>query len=433
MEIVQYEQFGEKMYKEKLINGLEVNILPKEGYHKTYGILTTDYGSLDNKFVPLHKTKMEQVPDGVAHFLEHKLFEKKDHDAFDLFGHYGADANAFTSFTNTSYLFSTVNYPQKNLEILLDFVQDPYFNAKSVEKEKGIIGQEIKMYEDDVEWRFYFGILKNLYPNHPLSVDIAGTVDSIEQITVQNLYDCYQTFYHPSNMNLFVTGAIDPEETLKLIRANQAKKQFASDAEIKRAELPNDETGKDIIPYRMLELDTQRPKAAVGIKGLDEVPEGRNGLIYKMQVEMLLWLLFSDTSVNYTRLYNEGIIDDSFDFTFQLERSFHYASITSDTDNPERFCHDIIDILENAEQLLKGQYQQFNLAKKEMIGRQIHAMNSLEGIANQYSGHLFTGATIFDKVAIVQKMKFEEVLLVCRSFLRSEAVSVYQILPKEGS
>ncbi|GAJ25954.1 peptidase [Liquorilactobacillus sucicola DSM 21376 = JCM 15457] len=432
MEIVQYAQFGEKMYKEKLDNGLEVNILPKRGYHKTYGILTTDYGSLDNKFVPLHKTKMERVPDGVAHFLEHKLFEKKDHDAFELFGHYGADANAFTSFTNTSYLFSTASYPQKNLEILLNFVQEPYFNAQSVEKEKGIIGQEIKMYEDDIDWRFYFGMLKNLYPEHPLSVDIAGTTESISKITVENLYDCYWTFYHPRNMNLFVTGDVDPEETFELINKNQARKNFAPAEEVKRAILKYDESGQDIIPYRMLELDTQRAKAAVGVKGLDQVPAGRAGLTYKMRIEMLLWLLFSDTSANYTRLYNEGIIDDSFDFMFQLERGFHYASISSDTNDPQKFCHDIINILENAEQILKGHYQQFNLAKKELLGRQIHIMNSLEGIANQYSGHLFEGATVFDKAAVIQQMEFEDVLQACKAFIRSEAVSVYQILPKEG-
>ena len=433
MEIVQYPQFDEKLYKEKLDNGLEVNILPRSGYHKTYGILTTDYGSLDNKFVPLNKSKMECVPDGVAHFLEHKLFEKKDHDAFDLFGHYGADANAFTSFTNTSYLFSTASYPQKNLDILLDFVQEPYFNEKSIEKEKGIIGQEIKMYEDDIDWRFYFGMLQNLYPEHPLSIDIAGTVESIAKITVQNLYDCYWTFYHPQNMNLFVTGAIEPEETMNWIKENQAKKQFMPISDIKRANPENDESGQDIIPYRMLELDTQRPKAAVGIKGLDQVPAGREGLIYKMRVDMLLWLLFSDTSVSYSRLYNEGVIDDSFDFMFQLERGFHYASINSNTDDPQRFCHDIIAILENADQLLKGQYTQFNLAKKELIGRQIHSMNSLESIANQYSGRLFNGATIFDRVAVIQGMTLEEVLTTGKEFIRSEAVSVYQILPKEGN
>ena len=192
-----YQKFNQSIYREQLSNGLKVQLLPMEGYHKTYAILTADFGSIDDHFIPYHQKEAITVPDGVAHFLEHKMFEKKDHDAFDLFGKLGADSNAFTSFTQTSYLFSTTSNLHENLDVLLDFVQDPYFTPETVKKEQGIIGQEIQMYEDDPSWRLYLGILGNLYPKDPMRIDIAGTVESISHITPEILMDSYRTFYEP--------------------------------------------------------------------------------------------------------------------------------------------------------------------------------------------------------------------------------------------
>lgn len=188
MKIKTYESFNETLYTKVLKNGLKVNILPKKDYERAYGIITTDYGSIDNEFVPYAKNEMQKFPAGIAHFLEHKLFEKENYDAFELFGKYGADSNAFTSFTRTSYLFSASQNIKESLKILLDFVFDPYFSKKSVEKEKGIIGQEIMMYQDEPGWQLYSGILSNLYPQSALSDDIAGTVESISKITVEDLY-----------------------------------------------------------------------------------------------------------------------------------------------------------------------------------------------------------------------------------------------------
>ena len=220
-----YKQFNETLYSETLTNGLRVNILPKKGFHKTYSTFLTNFGSIDRTFIPLGQSDYVTQPAGIAHFLEHKMFDKKGYDAFDLFGKYGADSNAFTSFTKTSYLFSATQNIHENLDILLNFVQEPYFTKESVAKEKGIIGQEIQMYDDDPDWKLYMGILGNLYPHHPVHLDIAGTVASIAEITVDDLYTAYQTFYHPANMDLFVVGNIDPEETLTWIKENQAKKR----------------------------------------------------------------------------------------------------------------------------------------------------------------------------------------------------------------
>ncbi|KAF6512249.1 peptidase M16 family [Geobacillus stearothermophilus] len=229
-----YETLREELFYEKMDNGLDVYILPKKGFNKTYAVFTTNYGSVDNQFVPLGKTEMKRVPDGIAHFLEHKLFEKEDGDVFQQFSKQGASANAFTTFTRTAYLFSSTDNVEKNLETLIDFVQSPYFSNKTVEKEKGIIGQEIRMYDDNPDWRVYFGAIESMYHNHPVKIDIAGTVESIAQITKELLYECYETFYHPSNMLLFVVGPVDEQKIMQQIRDNQAKKSFPQAPEVKR-------------------------------------------------------------------------------------------------------------------------------------------------------------------------------------------------------
>ncbi|MBD5069693.1 MAG: insulinase family protein [Lactobacillus sp.] len=431
MELYSYPQFGESLYTTILDNGLRVNLLPRKDFHKTYGILTTNYGSIDNEFVPLGETNMRRFPDGIAHFLEHKLFEKEDHDAFDIFGKYGADANAFTSFTRTSYLFSTTRNADKCVEALLDFVQTPYFSEKTVAKEKGIIGQEIKMYDDDPNWQLYFGIIGNLYPKNALSSDIAGTVESIEKITSADLYACYHTFYQPSNMNLFLVGNFEVEEMIDLIKKNQAKRTFPQAQPIERADLFFDPQGKEIIPYRMTELAVQRPKTIIGIKGLDILPGGRESLSYKLKIELLLYLLYGEASERYQELYDQGVLDDSFSYDFSLERGFHFASISGDTNKPQELSNAVIEIAEHALETLEGKEVEFELAKKEMIGRNIQALNSLESIANSYEGDLFEGATLFDVVPLLEELTLRDIKEVAQQFLRSEAISVYQILPKE--
>jgi predicted Zn-dependent peptidase len=200
MKELHFKQIDEKMYHEQMDNGLDVYILPKKGFSKTFVTFTTKYGSIDNTFTPMGQNDVVNVPDGIAHFLEHKMFEKEDGDVFQKFSGFGASANAFTSFTRTAYLFSSTNHLYENTETLLNFVQEPYFTASTVEKEKGIIGQEITMYDDLPDWRLYFGTIDNMYHNHPVKIDIAGTIESIDKITAEHLYTCYETFYHPSNM-----------------------------------------------------------------------------------------------------------------------------------------------------------------------------------------------------------------------------------------
>lgn len=428
MNKTEYEQINETLYHEVLPNGLTVYLLPKNDYHKTYGLFSTNYGSIDNEFIPYGEKEKVKVPDGIAHFLEHKLFEKEDGDVFQLFGQQGASANAFTSFTKTSYLFSTTDQVEKNLTTLIDFVQAPYFTEETVNKEKGIIGQEIQMYEDDPNWRMFFGILNNLYPAHPLHIDIAGTVESIDKITAQDLYTCYRTFYQPSNMVLFVVGKMEPEKLMKLIRENQEAKNFPPKQEIVRY-FP--ENTKEIIKQSALEAAITRDKFVLGIKGLDTLPqEGTELLRYKTAINLLFQMILGNTSRNYLAMYNQGIIDDSFGFEFSLDREFHFADFSGDTDEPEKAAEKIKEIVLGFADDPEVSEMNLDLLKKKMLGQYFQSLNSIEYIANQFTQSLFGDRTLFDLPEIIDSIQMKDVLAAGEAFISEEAFSEFYMRPK---
>ncbi|HFM8776012.1 TPA: M16 family metallopeptidase [Enterococcus faecium] len=428
MNKTEYEQINETLYHEVLPNGLTVYLLPKNDYHKTYGLFSTNYGSIDNEFIPYGEKEKVKVPDGIAHFLEHKLFEKEDGDVFQLFGKQGASANAFTSFTKTSYLFSTTDQVEKNLTTLMDFVQAPYFTEETVNKEKGIIGQEIQMYEDDPNWRMFFGILNNLYPTHPLHIDIAGTVESIDKITAQDLYTCYRTFYQPSNMVLFVVGKMEPEKLMKLIRENQEAKNFPPKQEIVRY-FP--ENTKEIIKQSALEAAITRDKFVLGIKGLDTLPqEGTELLRYKTAINLLFQMILGNTSRNYLAMYNQGIIDDSFGFEFSLDREFHFADFSGDTDEPEKAAEKVKEIILGFADDPEVSETNLDLLKKKMLGQYFQSLNSIEYIANQFTQSLFGDRTLFDLPEIIDSIQMKDVLAAGEAFISEEAFSEFYMRPK---
>ncbi|WP_275400999.1 EF-P 5-aminopentanol modification-associated protein YfmH [Enterococcus faecium] len=428
MNKTEYEQINETLYHEVLPNGLTVYLLPKNDYHKTYGLFSTNYGSIDNEFIPYGEKEKVKVPDGIAHFLEHKLFEKEDSDVFQLFGQQGASANAFTSFTKTSYLFSTTDQVEKNLTTLIDFVQAPYFTEETVNKEKGIIGQEIQMYEDDPNWRMFFGILNNLYPTHPLHIDIAGTVESIDKITAQDLYTCYRTFYQPSNMVLFVVGKMEPEKLMKLIRENQEAKNFPPKQEIVRY-FP--ENTKEIIKQSALEAAITRNKFVLGIKGLDTLPqEGTELLRYKTAINLLFQMILGNTSRNYLAMYNQGIIDDSFGFEFSLDREFHFADFSGDTDEPEKAAEKVKEIILGFAGDPEVSEMNLDLLKKKMLGQYFQSLNSIEYIANQFTQSLFGDRTLFDLPEIIDSIQMKDVLAAGEAFISEEAFSEFYMRPK---
>lgn len=423
---IEYEQLQETLYHEKMSNGLDVYVLPKKGFNKTYAVFTTKYGSIDNRFVPLGKNEMVHVPDGIAHFLEHKLFEKADGDVFQDFSKQGASANAFTSFTRTAYLFSSTSNVERNLETLIDFVQDPYFTEKTVEKEKGIIGQEINMYDDNPDWRLYFGVIENMYKEHPVRIDIAGTVESISHITKDLLYECYETFYHPSNMLLFIVGPVDPEAIISQVRENQGKKPYTDQPEIKREEVKEQEAV--FRKEKEIKMNVQGPKCLVGLKSKNPFKLGEELLKHELSMNLLLEALFGKSSAQYESLYEKGYIDETFSFDFTAEYGFGFAAIGGDTPEPDQLAEDISSMLLRAGELITA--EKIELARKKKIGTFLKALNSPEYIANQFTRYAFLDMSLFDVVTVLEQITLEDVQNVIQEEIAADRLTVCKVVPK---
>jgi len=404
-EVLEFKQLKEKLYHEKLDNGLDVYVLPKQGFHKTYATFTTKYGSIDNHFIPPGQDEV-RVPDGIAHFLEHKMFEDPEGDVFHEFSKYGAQVNAFTSFDRTAYLFTTTDHVKKNLNTLLDFVQKPYFTDENVEKEKGIIEQEIKMYDDNPDWRAYFGFISTLFHNHPVKIDIAGTVDSIYKITKEMLYTCYHTFYHPSNMVLFVVGAVDPKEIFEIVRENQKQKDYSNLPEIKR--LFESEPTSVAQPRKEIELSVGTPKCMMGYKEVKIGLEGDQMLQQEISTNLLLDLLVGPSSSFYQSLLEEGLIDDSFGSDYSLEKSYGFSLIGGNTKNPDKLIERVKQHITHTK--ANGlDRDDFERSRKKRIGSFLKYLNSPEYIANQFTRYKFNQLDLFQVLPTLEQLTFEQV------------------------
>ncbi|WP_444684208.1 EF-P 5-aminopentanol modification-associated protein YfmH [Alkalicoccus luteus] len=426
MEKISFDQLQEQLYYEKLDNGLDVFLLPKSGFHKTYATLTANYGSIDNHFIAGDGSE-KTVPDGIAHFLEHKMFESEEGDVFQEFSAQGASANAFTSFTRTAYLFSATANVEKNLTTLLDFVQKPYFTDESVEKEKGIIEQEIKMYEDNPDWQNFFGLLKGMYQRHPVQIDIAGTVDSIHQITKDDLYTCYESFYHPSNMVLFVVGNLEPKKMMTLIRSNQSAKRFAKANPPQRI-LP-DEPNEVNEAEAVIPLSVQTPRCLIGIKQPSTGLEGRDLLQHELGMQLMLELAFGGSSPAYQRMYAEGLINESFSFDYTSEKEFGFLAAGGETSRPD----DLVQALKHELSVLKQngvEAAHFERLKKKKIGFFLRALNSPEYIANQFTRYYFNGMNLFEVVPVLESLQLSYIEKLLESTLEFDnQMTVSKVIP----
>lgn len=422
-----YEKIGEILYTEVLANGLTVYYLPKPDFNRTYGLFTTNFGSLDTSFVPLGSQELQTFPEGIAHFLEHKLFEKKEGDVMYKFGSYGAQTNAFTSFSRTSYLFSTRENIYDCVGLLLDFVQEPYFTAENVEKEQGIIQQEIQMYQDDSDWRLFSGLLASLYPDSPLADDIAGTPQTIKEITVEDLYTNYETFYHPSNMNLFLTGPFDIDQMSAFVRDNQEQKNFPESKPIQRKIIEASQPQQG----RKLEFEVAMPKLAIGFRGEDFLPTDPWELLeYKLSNQLLLDMLFGKTSHRYEEMYNSGLIDDSFGYGFDMDKDFHFVNITVDTEKPKQVSKILQEALKRYKIDKDFAKENLELLKRETLGDYYKSLNSLEYIANQFSSNIYGEINFFNLPEILSGLTLEKISRHAEKFIQNMQAVDFIIYPK---
>lgn len=426
MEKKHYQTINETLYHQQMDNGLNVYLLKKEGFSKTYGLFATNFGSVDTTFVPLQEEEMIKVQDGIAHFLEHKMFEMEDGDASDKFSQLGASTNAFTSSNRTAYLFSTGSNEVACTELLLDFVQDIYLTEENVEKEKGIIAQEIKMYDDDPDWQNYFGAIQNMYHDHPFAIDIAGTVESVYATTKEELLKCYHTFYHPSNMVLFVVGQIDPESLMKVIEQNQANKTFLPANEIKRHICKEKKTVK--CKETIQKMDVFMPKITMGIK-VNDIPTNPTDRVKReMACHLILDHLFSKSSEVYNDWLNKGWINDTFGGYYIQERDYACLQIGGDTNYIEELRQALIDLIVSLPELTISK-PSFERLKRKMMGSYIMSYNSIENIANAFIRYYFEGFSSFDLIDTLDNLTYDDVKDTL-SIFDIDLSTFHMVLPK---
>ncbi|ETT37161.1 peptidase M16 domain-containing protein [Paenibacillus sp. FSL R5-192] len=420
MESIRYEHLQETLYYEVMDNGLHVYILPKPGFQKTYATFATKYGSVDNHF-QVEGQEEVKVPDGIAHFLEHKMFEEPTGDIFATFASHGASANAFTSFDQTVYLFSATEYVNENIQTLVNFVQNPYFTDQNVEKEKGIIGQEIDMYADNPDWRVYFGLIEAMYQKHPVHIDIAGTVESIRTITKEMLYECYNTFYHPSNMLLFVVGGVDPQEVIDMVRSNQEQKDYKPQGSIQRFFEPEPEQVGEA--RREAKLAVSLPKCLFGFKETDVGLTGEQLLRRDMTTQLMMDLLFGSSTRVFQKLYDEDLISDSFGHEYNSSPQYAFSAIGGDTKDPDQL---LARIREEVDAIVEKGFDStdFERARKKKIGGYLRMLNSPENIAHEFTRQQFRGGDFFNMLPLYESITLEDVNLRLREHIRWDHLAV---------
>ena len=407
MERIECKKIKEEAYIEKLENGMKVIIIPKHNLDKKYIIWGTHFGSIDNRFI-MPKTNEEVfIPDGVAHFLEHKMFEQPDGtNSLDTLMALGLDANAYTTNNHTAYLFECTNNFYEGLDELMDYVQHPYFTDENVEKEKGIIGQEIKMYDDEPGWRLYMNALDCMYKDNPIKIDIAGSIESISKITPDVLYKCYNTFYNPSNMIMVVCGDFNPSEILNEIKSRLVQKE--EQGEIKRI-YPEKEKGINK-NYKEDTMEVSLPIFAIGYKD----DEGINRDIVKkhIAIEILLNMIIGKSSEAYKELYEAGELLSVPDLDYEFAEQYAHILISGQSKNPNKIKQKIEEIVEKYKQ--NGlEEEHFNRIKKKTYGDYVVEYNSVGNIARMFLSDSMKNINSFDYIENfneVTKEYVEEIL-----------------------
>ena len=403
---------GDKILKYTLDNGISMYLCKKEGFKSTIGMFGTEYGSIDNEFSDISTGEKVKVPEGIAHFLEHKLFEQEGGNALDLFAKMGVSSNAYTTFDHTTYYFETTKKVNESIEKLVELVTGPYFTVENVEKEKGIIMQELKMYEDDPGSVVYYNTLKAMYINHPLNIDIVGTRDSLGRITRENLYTCYNTFYSPKNMFFIVIGDVDEEKTAEYVNSLFNNKERT-------------EKSKEIIRYRndepeginsaiiQKDLEIYMPYISFGFK-----LKPRSGIENKKSdiiTQIIDEACFSEMSDFYENMYNSGILNDTIQFEYGYGNDYSYLVLLGCSKKIEEYIEKVKSRLKELKE--NGiNNQAFETAKKKLLGKQIGKSEEPMEMTRQIINSYISKTDIFDDITILKNITKEDV----NKFLREE-------------
>lgn len=422
MKKVVLDQLRETFYEERLPNGLLIRVIPRPDFAKTYSFFATDFGSIDTKFTM--DGKVYETPAGVAHYLEHKLFDMPEGNVMQQFSALGGSPNAFTGYSMTAYHVESTENWRENLELLLRYVSTPYFTEESVEKERGIIAQEIRMYEDSSGSRMYENLFAALYQHHPIRVPIAGTVESIQDITVQTLYDCHKAFYDPSNMMLCVAGPVDPELVVKSAREILPK-------------TPGGVGGRDYGPAEPLtaekmarveqNMEVSMPGFTVAFR-CDTPKTGADILRQELVGDLAAELLVGESTAFYTKLYEDGLIDCDFSAGYEGVKTLGMLSIGGDSNEPER----VVDaVLKEAERLGREGADEalFQRLKRSAFGRRIRELDSFENICYRMCQSTFEGAFYYDFPDLYRSITLDETVKMIRDTVVPQRAALSLIYP----
>lgn len=398
MKVIESPKIKEKAYVENLENGMKVIIIPKQNTKKKYVIWGTHFGSIDNRFIMPQTREEVFIPDGVAHFLEHKMFEQPNGtNSLDTLMALGIDANAYTTNDHTAYLFECTDHFEEGLNELMDYVQHPYFTDENVEKEKGIIGQEINMYDDDPGWQLYMNIMDCLYKDNPIKIDIAGTIESISKITPDVLYKCYNTFYHPSNMTMVLCGDFDPEELLKEVKKRLVSKE--NQGEIKRIyPLKENSINKK---EKITQMEVSTPIFMIGYKDIENSKEDR--IQKHIAIEILLNMVIGKSSGLYKELYENGTVLSQPDIDYEFSDEYAHVLISGFSKDPKLVREKIDKTIESMKENGLDE-EHFNRIKKKIYGDYVVEYNSVGDIARMFLADNIKGINSFEYIE-----KFEDV------------------------
>lgn len=417
-----FPALGERLYEDTLPNGLKIRVVPKKGFARTYAFFATNYGSMDTQFQLDGKPYVS--PDGVAHYLEHKMFDLPDGNALQMMSCTGASPNAFTAYHITAYHFSCTDWFQENFELLLRFVSQGYFTQESVEKERGIISQEIKMYEDNPGSRVDENLYRAMYHHHPIRVPIAGTVESIQDITAQILTDCHRAFYDPSNMVLCVVGDVDPENIRDTaLRILPKEPGGASDRDYGEPE-----PGTPMQHLITQEMEVAMPMFSVGFKG-KPIPKGAQRLRQEIIGDLAGEVLCGESSPLYQKLYEEGLIDPGFAVGYSTVRELAMLCLGGDSENPQA----VLDaVLEEAQRIAREGVDEalFQRLKRSAVGRRIRGLDSFEGLCYRMALSVFDDYDYFTFPELYESITNEDVRQLIQREVTPEQAVLSVILPK---
>ena len=397
-----YPAVKEMVYRTRLSNGLTVALLPKKEFKEVYGSVTVQFGSVDTLVTEVDGD-VKQYPAGIAHFLEHKLFEREDaSDLMSAFTSLGADSNAFTSFTKTNYLFSATDHLLENVDLLDELVTSAHFTEDSILREQDIIQQEREMYQDDPDSCLFFSTLANLYPGTPLATDIVGSEESISQINLTNLQENFTRFYKPVNMSLFLVGNFDVDQVQDYFERKELEDLDVQEVAREKFVL------KDVKQTDSMRMEVSSPKLAIGVRGKQDVAED-DCYRHHILLKLLFAMMFGWTSDRFQKLYESGKIDASLSLEVEVTSRFHFVMLTMDTKEPVALSHQFRKAIRNFTKDLDITEDHLDIIKREMFGEFFSSMNSLEFIATQYDA-FGKGETIFDLPKILQEITLEDVL-----------------------